>query len=115
MIFLVSCSGDNLKKKIVSTWKVEIMQRNMGNTMKNMVVNQEMEFDFNEDGVAKITTHSGEKIKGKWVMLPEGNAFNIIANNEVKKFVIDSIKGQLLFITSGDVRFKLKKKTKSVD
>lgn len=108
LFFLVSCSGDNLKKKIVATWKVEKMQRNISGSFQNMVIGPNMSFQFKETGNVKIVTHFDQTISGTWTYSEKIKTIHIIANNESKNFVIDSIKNKMLYLTSNDVKFHLK-------
>lgn len=109
LIFLVSCSEENLEKKIASTWKVEKMQRNVRGSFQNMAINPKMLFQFEETGNVKIVTHLGETIKGTWTCSENIKTIHIIANNESKDFVIDSINNKMLYLTSNDVKIHLKK------
>lgn len=108
LIFLVSCSGDNLKKKIVGTWKVEKMQRNIRGGFQDLEINPKMLFQFGETGNIKIVRHLGQTIRGTWTYSENIKTIHIIANNESKDFVIDSIKNKMLYLTSNDVKFHLK-------
>lgn len=109
LIFLVSCSEENLEKKIASTWKVEKMQRDISGSFQNMVIGPNMSFQFKETGDVKIVTHFDETISGTWTYSENIKTIHIIANNESKDFVIDSINNKMLYLTSNDVKIHLKK------
>ncbi|PCJ92803.1 MAG: hypothetical protein COA50_14810 [Flavobacteriaceae bacterium] len=113
LLFLASCSQENLERKIVSSWKVEKMQRDIRGIFQDIEISPNMLFQFEEKGKVKIVTQLGQTIRGSWTYSEEIKTIRIVAKNESKDFIIDSLKNNKLYLTSGDVKFQLKKGNKS--
>ena len=107
LLLFVSCLQESMEEKITDRWGVQKMQRNIGGSYKDVVINPKMSFEFDEKGGVKIVTHFGQTIKGTWSFSKDIKTILLTAENETKSFLVDSLKGNKLYITSNDVKFQL--------